>query len=149
MPLEILIFLLDQQHYALPTAIVYELARAVEIISVPDKPKQVEGIIEYRGKILPVLDLRQYLRLQPRQPRPTDHLIILRDANRMCAIRVDRALDVQTVDAPNYDEASHNHDGTTVVHIQDSKVILPNLVHLMSVAKDAGHSGNADPHQAP
>jgi purine-binding chemotaxis protein CheW len=113
---EILIFLLDQQRYALPSSVVQELARAVEIISVPGAPKEVEGVIDYRGKIVPVLDLRRYLELTPKAPKPTDYLIILHINQRLLAIRVDRALDVSVVDPTKNEETSASH--SRVVHVR-------------------------------
>lgn len=141
MPREILIFALDQQRYALPSLLVQELARAVEIIFVPGAPKELEGVIDYRGKIVPVLDLRRYLDLMPRAPQPTDCLIILRIDERFFAIRVDRALDVSLVDPAKNEETLVSQVGITVVHVQDGTVIVLNLVPLLTRVEDAiGHA---------
>lgn len=130
MPHEILIFLLDQQRYALPSSIVQELARAVEIISVPGAPKEVEGVIDYRGKIVPVLDLRRYLELMPKALKPTDFLIILHINQRLLAIRVDRALDVSVVEPAKNEKTAASQSG--VVHIHGGTVIVLNLVPLLT-----------------
>jgi purine-binding chemotaxis protein CheW len=130
MPHEILIFLLDQQRYALPSSVVQELARAVKIISVPGAPKEVEGVIDYRGKIVPVLNLRRYLELTPKALKPTDYLIILHINQRLLAIRVDRALDVSVVDPAKNEEISASQNG--VVHVQDGTVIVLNIVLLLT-----------------
>jgi two-component system chemotaxis response regulator CheB len=47
---------------------------------------------------VPVLNLRRYLELAPKEPQPGDYLIIVRLDERLFAIRVDRAFDVAFVE---------------------------------------------------
>jgi chemotaxis signal transduction protein len=136
MPTEILIFLLDQQRFALPSVLVLELLRMVEMIAVPVAPKWVEGAIDYRGKILPVLDLRQYLGLTSRAPQPTDYLIILCLNERLVAIRVDRAHDVSRIERAVNEGAADGSDISTVVHVQDGTAIVLNLMPLLAGIAD-------------
>ena len=136
MPSEILIFLLDQQRYALPSSLVQELVRAVQIISIPNASEQIEGVIDYHGKIVPVLNLRQHLALAARTAQPTDHLIILRANERLFAIRIDRALDV-AADSDRNDEPAVGRDANTVIHAQGGTVIVLNPVPLLAQLEDA------------
>jgi purine-binding chemotaxis protein CheW len=149
MPREILIFLLDQQRYALPSSLVQELARAVEIIAVPGTPREVEGAIDYRGKIVPVLDMRRYLELEPRAPLPTDYLVILRVGDRLLAIRVDRALDVTLVDPLKNDESSAGQGDSSVVHVKDGTVIVLNLIPLVTSVEEAIRRARTGSESAP
>lgn len=135
-PLEIITFVLDEQRYALPSVLVQELARAVEIISFPGAAKGVEGVINYRGNIVPVLDLRQYLGLTPRALQPTDYLIILRRQHGLSAIRVDRALDVCRIALPKDEEGLGDDGRSAVVHAQDGSVIVVNLRPLLTGLED-------------
>jgi purine-binding chemotaxis protein CheW len=148
MPREILVFLLDQQRYALPSLLVEELARAVEIISVPGTPKEVEGVIDYRGKIVPVLDLRRYLGLLARAAQPADYLIILRIDARLFAIRVDRALEVTVVDHSNNEDTPTGRGGSALLHVQDGTVIVLNLAPLVALVEDASRQTDTDPRRA-
>ena len=148
MPSEILIFVLDQQRYALPSMLVQELARAVEIISVPGAPATLAGVIEYRGKVVPVLNLRHCLGLTPRTLQATDYLIILRVDKCLYAIRVDRALDVSSIDAARNEEMWACHSGSMVVHVQEGTVIVLNLVPLLKGLDGAIRPIDTDPHHA-
>ncbi len=130
MPSEILIFLLDEQRYALPSTLVQELVRAVEIIGLPGTSKEIEGAINYRGKIVPLLDLRHFLGRAPRVLRPTDHFIVGRVHERWFGIRVDRALEVSVIVAPSSEETPGLR-GSSVVHMQDGTVIVLNLFALI------------------
>jgi purine-binding chemotaxis protein CheW len=91
LPREVLLFTLEGQRYALPSADVRELVRAVRLTPLPRAPDVVEGLLNLRGELLPVLDLRRRFRLPPRPLSPMDHFIIARAGARLVGLRVDRA----------------------------------------------------------
>ena len=86
-----LLFTLEGQRYALPAEDVRELVRAVRLTPLPRAPDVVEGLLNLRGELLPVLDLRRRFRLPPRPLSPSDHFIVAQAGPRRVALRVDRA----------------------------------------------------------
>jgi purine-binding chemotaxis protein CheW len=58
-----LAFLLGQESYGLPVLEVREIIRLVPITPVPQMPAHIRGVINLRGKIVPVVDLRVRLGL--------------------------------------------------------------------------------------
>lgn len=94
----LLLFALDELRFALPLSQVRETVRAVAITPLAGAPGVVEGIVDVRGTVVPVLDLRARFRLPPREVALSDHLILADAGGRLVALRVDRALDVQVVD---------------------------------------------------
>lgn len=86
---ELLVFELDDQRYALTLASVREVVRAVALTPLPGAPAIVEGVIDVRGRVVPVLDIRARFRLPPRPLHPDQHLILARAGRRLVAIRVD------------------------------------------------------------
>jgi purine-binding chemotaxis protein CheW len=103
-PLEVLVFELADRRYGLPAADVRELVRAVAVRPLPGAPPAVEGVINVRGRVVPVLDVRARLRLPAKPLEPSDHLIIARAGERLVALRVDRATDLVRVDAGDVEE---------------------------------------------
>jgi purine-binding chemotaxis protein CheW len=91
---DILLFALGSQRYALWADDVRELLRAVAIQPLPRAPRMVEGIVNLRGRIVPVLDLRARFSLPRKELEPSDHLIVAAVGSRLVAIRADRALDL-------------------------------------------------------
>ncbi len=61
--LELLIFALAGEQYGIETAHVIEVVPLREVTSVPGTPSFLLGVINYRGRILPVLDFRRLLEL--------------------------------------------------------------------------------------
>ena len=57
-PGKYLTFLLGHESYGLPVLKVREIIRLVEITPVPQMPPHVKGVINLRGKLVPVMDLR-------------------------------------------------------------------------------------------
>lgn len=88
------LFLLAGQRYGVTADRVAEIARAVQITPLPTAPPLVEGAVDWRGRIVPVLDLRGRFRLPPKPLQLSDHLILARSRDRAVALRVDDVSDV-------------------------------------------------------
>jgi purine-binding chemotaxis protein CheW len=97
----LLVFAVAGQRFALPIEDVQEIVRAVTITRLPKAPAIVEGVINVRGRIVPLLDIRSRFRLGSRTPRPTDHFVLASAAGRKVAVRVDAA--EEFVDIPTND----------------------------------------------
>lgn len=102
---EILLFEVGGQRYALRSSVVRELVRAVTIVSLPAAPAIIEGIIDVRGTVVPVLDLRARFGLPRSAAAHCDHLILAMAGPRLVALRVDRALDLTRLDATEVEDA--------------------------------------------
>jgi purine-binding chemotaxis protein CheW len=93
--LEVLIFALSGRHFGVPISAVQEVLRAVAITPLPRAPAIVEGVINLRGAIVPVLDVRARFALPRRALGVGDHFIVLAAARRV-AVRVDRCVGIAT-----------------------------------------------------
>jgi purine-binding chemotaxis protein CheW len=73
---QVVIFRLDKEEFGVPIASVQEIVRVPEeLVRVPKAPSFVEGVINLRGSVLPVIDLR--LRLGLKQVARTDRQRIM------------------------------------------------------------------------
>ena len=52
-------FQVGRETYAVPITSLHEIVRVPEITAVPDAPGYLEGVINLRGKIVSVMDLRK------------------------------------------------------------------------------------------
>jgi len=93
-PLQIIVFTLDEQRYALHLAAVRKTVRMVEITPLPQAPEMVLGVINFHGVVVPVLNIRRRFRLPERPAGLGDQLIIARTACRLVALVVDGVSDV-------------------------------------------------------
>ena len=57
--LQIVGFRVGNETYGVPITALHEIVRVPEITAVPDAPEYMEGVINLRGKIVSVIDLRK------------------------------------------------------------------------------------------
>lgn len=86
---EVLIFELGEHSLGFAIRDVVEVLRAVTIQPLPSAPAVVEGVINLRGAVVPVLDVRSRFG-QPARPLDASQHFIVVSAGRRVAVRVDR-----------------------------------------------------------
>jgi purine-binding chemotaxis protein CheW len=91
---QIVVFRLGDQEFGLEIAQVKEILNLVEITPMPNVPEAVAGMINVRGKIIPVVDLHKYLGLPPIVLGPTSRIIVVDTNGAMIGLQVDAATDV-------------------------------------------------------
>jgi purine-binding chemotaxis protein CheW len=114
-PHQALVFTLDGRPCALAARDVEELIPTVAITPLPGAPPIVEGLMNVRGEIVPLIDLRRRLGLPE---RPLDHeqvAILTRAGDRRIAVRVDEAIELRSIDAAQVAGAEKLALGSTCV----------------------------------
>ncbi|MFL5494727.1 MAG: chemotaxis protein CheW [Gemmatimonadales bacterium] len=72
--IQLLTFELADRSFGLPSRLLVEVARAVSVAPLPGAPRIIEGVINVRGALVPVLDIRARFGLPPGpSPRSTHH----------------------------------------------------------------------------
>jgi purine-binding chemotaxis protein CheW len=108
---------------------VIEIVRAARTAPLPGAPAAIEGLLDVRGDVVPVLDVRTRLGLPERPMLPSDHLVLVRARERVFALRVDEVCDLVHLDATALDVmpnvvargasvagAAHLPDGLALIH---------------------------------
>ena len=134
---EIVSFHLDDQRYAVLAAEVQEVLRAAAPSPLPSAPAIVLGVLNIRGTLVPVLDLRARFRLPARALRHTDHLVVVRPRDsRTCAIVVDRASSLQAVPVASIHEAQlHASEAEHVggiAKVEDGTIVIYDLAKFLA-----------------
>jgi purine-binding chemotaxis protein CheW len=91
---QLLVFKLDAQKFSLHLAAVDRIERAVEVTPLPKMPENVLGIVNLKGQIVPVFNVRRQFHLPEREVEPRDQLIFAHTARRSVALVVDAAGEV-------------------------------------------------------
>lgn len=97
-PIQVVGFVIGTEHFALDILRVREINRVLPVTRVPSAPEGVQGIINLRGTILPLIDLRR--RFGCEDPVTTnDSRVLVSEANgRSLGFIVDRVSEVQMID---------------------------------------------------
>jgi len=85
--------------YALDVAHVREVVRWQATTPLPKAPRLIEGVIDLRGAVVPVVDLGRVLGGAPVAQGPTARIAIVEENGLVMGLAVDAALAVMTVDA--------------------------------------------------
>src|SRR5512135_1200298 len=92
--LQIVGFRIGQETFGLPIALVHEIVRPPEITNVPHAPEYVEGVMNLRGRIVPVIDLRRRFD-QPAVENQRKNRVLVADVDgRAVGLVVDSASEV-------------------------------------------------------
>ncbi|NLI75682.1 MAG: purine-binding chemotaxis protein CheW [Candidatus Riflebacteria bacterium] len=87
-------FYLGTDEYAITIAKVREIQSMTEIRKVPKAPKFVEGVINLRGRILPVIDLRKRFDLPPAVDPAQAKILIVEFNKNLVGLVVDNVSEV-------------------------------------------------------
>jgi purine-binding chemotaxis protein CheW len=97
--LHLITFFLDAEEFALPIRTVREVIRVGDMTRVPHAPAHVRGVINLRGRVLPVVELRTRLGLSALVPGPKARILVVEVDGRVLGLLVDAVAQVQKIPA--------------------------------------------------
>lgn len=95
--LTLVLFELSGEMYGIDVGYVLEALRVPSIVRVPAAPAHVRGITHLRGRILPVVEIRTRITLDPLALSERSRLLVVRVFGRMLGLLVDGLFDVLNV----------------------------------------------------
>jgi purine-binding chemotaxis protein CheW len=133
-------FTLDEGHYALDLSVVERIIQSVEITPLPEAPDIVLGIINIKGKIIPVVNIRRRFRLSEKDIEPTNRLIIAHTLKRTVALVVDVVLGVIETPEDRVVKADTVLPGMDyvqgVVKMEDGMILIHDLNKFLSLEEE-------------
>lgn len=137
--LHLVIVELDGRRYGLRAAAVAQIVRAVTIVPLPNAPSAVEGIINVRGSIVAVLDIRRRFGLPAKPLDPSQYFALVRAGGRDVALRIDGAVDLVAVDPDAVVRAEavlgRSPEISGVVKLDDGLVLIHDLESFLTAAE--------------
>ena len=101
-------FYLGNICFGLAALRVQEVLERLDIVTVPLAPKALPGMINLRGQILPVLDLRERLKLPANdsQQAADARMVVVRTGEGLISLLIDRVGEILDVDSSLFEEPS-------------------------------------------
>ena len=87
-------FQVGRETYGVPITSLHEIVRVPEITAVPDAPSYVEGVINLRGKIVSVVDLRKRFGRPAPDVHRRNRILVVEHRGRLSGMIVDSASEV-------------------------------------------------------
>jgi two-component system chemotaxis sensor kinase CheA len=91
-------FTLDSELYAVPIQTIEEIIGLQEISLLPNVPNFIKGVINLRGEIVPIMDLRLKFGLEAKEYNPFTVFLIVRVDERLMGMVVDNVADVLVIE---------------------------------------------------
>jgi purine-binding chemotaxis protein CheW len=91
---EVLVFVIGKEEYGVDILKVQEIRGYEKVTAIPSAPEFLKGVVNLRGIIVPVIDMRIKFRLPDPQYNSFTVVVILRLASRVIGIVVDAVSDV-------------------------------------------------------
>jgi purine-binding chemotaxis protein CheW len=156
--LHIVGFQVGRETYGVPITSLHEIVRVPEITAVPDAPDYLEGVINLRGKIVSVMDLRKRFGLPHSGIARRNRILVVEHAGKLAGLIVDSASEVvkipsQDVEAP---PAVFQEGGLNCVNgfgkVAGRLIVLLDMNRLLapaSLLQGAENDGSSKPQAAP
>jgi purine-binding chemotaxis protein CheW len=103
--LHIVGFQIGRETYGVPIGSLHEIVRVPEITAVPDAPEYMEGVINLRGKIVSVIDLRKRLGEKNVAGNRRNRILVIEHNGRLAGLIVDSASEVLKIPASDVEES--------------------------------------------
>ena len=138
---EFLSFTLGEEHYGVDILKVQEIRGYDSVTRLPDAPDYIKGVINLRGTIVPVVDMRLKFRLENVDYSPLTVMIVLSVGGRVVGIVVDSVSDVvrlggeQIRAVPELGAAIDRQFMTGIGTLDERMLILLDIERLMTSAE--------------
>lgn len=135
--MQVVAFRLDAEEYAVDILSVHEINKMLAITRVPRAPKYIQGVVNLRGNVIPVINLHQRFKLGEFRQTDDSRIIIFRHGDVPAAILVDQVSEVLGIKTADIKKASQVYSSLDseliqgVVHIGGRLLILLNLGKLL------------------
>jgi purine-binding chemotaxis protein CheW len=148
--LHIVGFQVGRETYGVPITSLHEIVRVPEITAVPDAPDYLEGVINLRGKIVSVMDLRKRFGVKQSEIKKGNRILVVEHANKLAGLIVDSASEV--VKIPHEDietpPAAFQEGGLNCVtglgKVKGRLIVLLDMNKLLAPAALLQKNGNAE-----
>jgi len=142
-PVQFISFAIGDDQYGVDIMAVREIKGWSDITHLPNQPEYVRGVLNLRGVIVPIVDLRCRFGQGITEAKPTHIVIIVQIGNRLVGLLADRVLDIVSFDmakvqpVPRIAAASRINFLAGLVTVDDTMLALIDLRYLLSFTDDA------------
>jgi purine-binding chemotaxis protein CheW len=141
--LQLVSFKIGQEEFGVDILKVQEINKLVQITQVPNAPEFVDGVVNLRGRIIPIIDMRTRLHLPKREHDKNTRIIVIELNNNTIGFVVDAVSEVLRISRDIIEEPPAISKGvnaeyiTAVAKLEDRLLILLDLERLLTVEEEA------------
>ena len=132
-----IIFYIGEGAYGIDVSKVMGIEKDIPVVSIPNAPECIKGIINLRGDVIPVFSLREKFHMPTDVKLDTKELVIVKSRGVVIAIEVDLVKEIVELDdskigpAPTIIKGEGTEYIESVAQVEDSLVIILDLDGLL------------------
>ncbi|MBI3994652.1 MAG: purine-binding chemotaxis protein CheW [Nitrospirae bacterium] len=131
--LQLVCFSVDDKQYAVDISKIVEIIYYRPAASLPQSPEFIEGVVDLRGTVIPVLDLKKRLRLSSKSAGLPNHILIVRFKDKMVGIIVDEVKQVFHIEEGRIQSPQTSLKGSGSKHLRGVCKVSDQLVFILSL----------------
>ncbi len=134
---QLVVFMLNDEEFSCEIKNVAEVLKMAKVTPLPSSIEFVEGVINLRGEVIPVIDLRKRFNMAEIERTSDNRIIIVEDQERMFGLIVDSVTEVarlpntQIQEAPNQVAGGHTELITSVGKIDNRMLIILDIERVL------------------
>jgi purine-binding chemotaxis protein CheW len=139
---QLVVFKLGREEYGVSILQVQEIKRMTDITRVPHTPDYITGVINLRGSVLPVVDLKKRLNLPAQESTDHTRIIIVKIDEVIVGMVVDAVSEVLAIDQDHIESPDAVVGGVAanfisgVGKLDNRLLILLNLEMIIGISQD-------------
>ena len=130
-----LTFALSSEEYGIEILRVREIIGLMDITTVPQTPDYMKGVINLRGKVIPVVDLRLKFSMLEEEPTQETCVIVVEVDNTSIGIIVDSVSEVSDISGGDIEEAPGVGQGIDTSFITGLGKVKDKIIILLDIEK--------------
>jgi purine-binding chemotaxis protein CheW len=131
---QLVVFELGEERYGLDIDTVYEIIRHQPVTAVPQAPSFVEGVINLRGRIIPVVDLRRRFGMPQGELTKASRIVVCQAAGTRVGLVVDGVSEVLMVSSEAVEQTPEVASGYDTQYLRGIAKLGERLVILLDLA---------------
>lgn len=141
--IQLVSFKVGREEFGIDILKVQEINRMLKITKVPNAPDFVEGVVNLRGRIIPVIDLRKRLKIESREHDNKTRIVVVDITGNTVGFIVDEVNEVLRIprdiieNPPELVATVDSEFITSVAKLEDRIIILLDLDNLLKQDEQA------------
>ncbi len=133
--LQLVTFRLGSEEFSMDILKVQEIIRPMELTRVPRAPAFVDGVINLRGRVIPVMDLRRRFSMEPTEDTSEARIIVVELGGRTVGFKVDAVSEVLRLPVDMVEPPPSIVSGAEIDYIRGVGKLDDRLIMLLDVEK--------------
>lgn len=133
--LQLVSFKIGAEEFGVDITKVQEINRMVEITKVPQAESYVEGVINLRGKVIPIIDLRKRMNMEIKENDKNTRIVVVDIENFVMGMIVDSVSEVLRIPASTIEPPPDIVTGVNADYIQGVAKLEDRLLIFLDLSK--------------